>query len=910
MIGQTVSHYRIIEKLGGGGMGVVYKAEDTKLHRFVALKFLPEELSRDRHALERFEREAQAASALNHPNICTIHDIDEHEGRHFIAMEFLEGKTLKQRILGKPLQTDEILDLAIQIADGLDAAHSKGIIHRDIKPANIFIIDRGTAKILDFGLAKLAPARRVPGEAPTATPTAGTAEEMLTGPGTAIGTVAYMSPEQARGEELDTRTDLFSVGVVLYEMATGHMAFMGATSAVIFDAILHRTPPAPVRLNPEVPSKLEEIINKLLEKDRELRYQVASELRADLKRLKRYSDSSRSAAVAEIPNQTIEKPRLLRRWKWALVGLIFFMLASIIIVRFARQGTPPPIELKQLQLTTNSRENAVIWAAISPDGTYLAYSDLAGLHLKLIGTGEVRNIPQPEVPARESPTWMPCAWFSDGSGFLTTALEVNSSIGVGWSLWAVSVLAGPPRKVRDDGAFGSVSPDGSLIAFTADPGFFGWTEIWLMGVHGENPRKLVPASEDDNFHYAAWSPDGRRIVYRKIHRTPQEWKISIETVDVNGGLPSVVVPDAGLVAGRSHWWSPDGRLIYTMPETGPSQAGENLWEVRVDARTGHPLGKPKRITNWAGFVPETAGGTADGKRLTVVKWNEQADVYVGELEADGRGLKPPRRLTLDERDDYPSGWTADSKTVLFASNRNRTQDIFRQAIDQDSAEPILGGPDNKDGPITSPDGSWFLYRQNSADGPVRLMRAPVSGGPPQLVLEGPQINGHACAKSPATTCVFSEETPDGKQLIFSAFDPLQGKGREVTRISLKQPVSLGYGWDLSPDGTRLAFTQADRREGRIRLIALDGRQAQGLIVKDWVALSSVAWAINGKGLFVGVAGNPVTLLFVDLAGHARVLWQQKRRWDYQTWCVPSPDGRYLAVAGSTVDSNVWMLENF
>src|SRR5271168_3091999 len=482
-VGRTVSHYRVIEKLGGGGMGVVYKAEDTRLRRLVALKFLPEEIAGDAKVLERFEREARAASALDHPNICTIYEFGEHEGRLFIAMSLLEGQTLRDRLAARaaPFATGELLDLSIQIGRGLAAAHEKGIVHRDIKPANIFITGRNEAKILDFGLAKLTVAgeleRLQHSKAPSPEPQTASAHDLsLTGDlnlswtGVAMGTVPYMSPEQVRGEKLDARTDLYSFGLVLYEMATGKRAFSGDTTAALHEAILNSRPIPPRELNPELPPRLEEVINKALEKDREARYQTAAEM---------------CAALTELNDGTERQQQSKKSIGLILAGLFVIALAILaagflfLRVTGKREGTSTGLRnlVPEQRVTSNPPEAPTHDAIVSPDGKYVAYADENGLYLRQIDTGETHPWPVPKGFV----AW-PDSWFPDGTHLLVVRLEGEGRIpGFDWkpSLWKLSRLGGAPQKIMDDAAGGVVSPDGTLISYI--PGHVPSSELRVMG---------------------------------------------------------------------------------------------------------------------------------------------------------------------------------------------------------------------------------------------------------------------------------------------------------------------------------------------------------------------------------------------------------------------------------------------
>jgi serine/threonine protein kinase/Tol biopolymer transport system component len=909
LLGKKVSHYRVLEILGGGGMGVVYKAEDIKLERRVALKFLPEELAKDAAAMERFKREARAASALNHPNICTIHAIEEHDGQPFISMELLEGQTLRELIGvaqaspagsegrkgGLPL--DALFGIALQIAEGLDGAHQKGIIHRDIKPANIFVTNQRQTKILDFGLAKsqesqttdLRPSRET--EFPAAS------NLSLTRTGTTIGTAGYMSPEQVRGEKVDVRTDLFSFGLVLYEMAAGQRAFPGETVAALHAAILNEIP-APVRqLNASIPPELETIINKALEKEREKRYQTASEMCATLR-----------AAADKLSGRTEASRAYSSRVRWLVsVGGIFAVLLVVGAIWYPIHRPVGLPQIKERLLTNNSAEVAVGGGSISPDGNFFAYTDAKGMHLQLIESAETRDLLLPDALKDKPVDWQLGGWFPDSTRFLVNAIprgslpeELSSQ---GTSIWMFSLLGNPPRHIRDNALADGVSPDGSAIAFGANPGRFGDREIWLMGPDGENERKLYDTDENSSINSVLWSPDGKFIAYTRVDSEG----VTFLTRDLKGGPPTTIFPPSVGNEIFEYVWVP-GRFVYSSAHGYCS-----FWEMRLDAATGKPIGEPRRLTNPSNsFCMSGESATADGKKLAFLKWLSQFTTYVGDLDSSGTHVVRSRHFTLTRTHDNPSAWTPDGKALILTSNRGRSFGVYKQLMGEDDALLLTPSDENALNPEVTPDGKWVLYFEHwdnptgmgNAFRPDPLKRVPIENGPSQLVLTATSARSElSCARPPSDLCVIAELSEDRKQAIVHAVDPIKGRGAELTRFAV-DPNDDRWTIALSPDASRFAGIR--RPQDPIYIWPLKGKTMREVRVNGWSNLRSVRWAADGKGVLVlSNQKGYGTLLHTDFQGRANVLWEHVT----QNW-VESPDGRHLSVNVVTVDQNYSLIENF
>jgi serine/threonine protein kinase/Tol biopolymer transport system component len=909
LTGKKVSHYRVLEVLGGGGMGVIYRAEDLKLGRRVALKFLPEELASDPDALMRLAQEARAASALNHPNVCTIHEIAEHEGYPFIAMEFLEGETLREFIARSGSPTDvaaleKRIDLAIQISEGLAAAHARGVVHRDIKPANIFLTSGGLAKILDFGVAKHVGPDRVPQSAGEVVP-ARALDLSLTRTGVTVGTLGYMSPEQIRGELLDVRTDIFSFGLVLYEMMTGGAAFAAETAAMMRDAILNREPVPAREVNAEVPVQLQSIIDKALQKDREARYQTASDMRTHL-------ISSRLIA-----------PVAPQRPRGRVVAGAVALLSTLAVTVFWFRGRPPAAPLPELQLqqlTLNSSENPVTGGSISPDGKYLAYIDAQGINIKLVGGDDVRRVPDPAMVGNEKLVWEMTweAWFADGTRFLVNghpAAETRAA----WSprtssIWMVPVLGGPPRKLRDHAYAWSTSSDGAWVSFSTREGAAHDSALWLMGPDGEQAHKVYAAAGQGGICCLHFFSNGERVSYI----TEDESGGIFIARDLKGGpVVTLLTPSASKDI-REYAWLPDGRLIY--PEACYLSRFDtpcNFWIMRIDIHTGDLIEKPKRLTSWAGSSLNDPSTTADGKRVAFRQTSGHGTSYMADLEDGGSSVHNMRHFTMDEYDDAVDDWTPDGGTAIVIRNLGDHYAVYRQNLNSEAADPIVAptGGGALAAALLTPDAKWVILQVYPSPAapwavqPYQIWRAPVSGGPPEYLFTVPAGSEITCAKSPTGVCAVAEPSADRKQIIVSSLDPgTLRRSREILRYDRYQdpdedaaPLALA----LSPDGDKLSVSAGPN--GPIRIFSLHGGGAKDIPVMGLTNVGPARWTADGKSLIVtDFTVDGAVLMRLDLDGNRKQLWKCVSR--NTCFGSPSPDGRHIAISQSNVTSNMWLLE--
>ena len=894
--GTKIGEYEVKSLLGSGGMGEVYRARDSRLGRDVAIKVLPPFLSTDPERLRRFEQEARAAAALNHPNILAVFQMGNYESAPYMVSELLEGATLREQINRGRLSFRKTIDYGVQIAHGLAAAHEKGIIHRDLKPENLFVTKDERVKILDFGLAKLT--QRRPGSensAPTLT------DE--TEAGTVMGTVGYMSPEQVRGQTADHRTDLFSFGAILYEMLVGKRAFQKATAADTQSAILNEDPPEVSKSVPDVSPAMQRVVHRCLEKNPEQRFQSASDLAFALDALSDARSPLPSLKGATAVGGEGRHSTTTHRLLYGGLAIALLIFGFALRWYLSQQATAPRTVIES-QLTRAPSENRLLHCSISPDGKHLAYTDAKGLHLRLTETGETHDISIAEE--LRSHLW-DVAWLADGENLLFTTADES-----GYTMWLISIYGGSPRKLRKESTLLAMapSPKDSSIAFLSGLGH----EIWVMNADGGSPKQILK-SEVDRFAALAWSPTGRRIAYLKV--PSEEDPPSIETVSLDGAPPSLVISEARLfyLDQPPLVWLPDGRLLFGYNEAvDPLVQGDDLWGIKADPQTGKPYENLTRILNSHGLNMGDLSISRDGRRLALKKMHIRLDVYVGELKEKGTRLDTIRRLSESDSQDWASGWSLDGKTVLFSSDRTGKQLIFQQRVGEETAEPLIveSPQGNADlGAEMSPDGRWILYWSTPPGGTVaRVMRIPSSGGPPEEVTEtliSDRVDFHCPYHMPGSSCVFSQFQQD--QLFFYSLNPVGGRGKQLAHTKMGKTSTLQ--WSISPDGLRFAIISWDQLPGQVRVLDWrEGKERNIQVPSGW-KLWALSWDTNGTALYVAVSSKLTGyfLARVDMNGKFTVLLARGMN-HWLSVPVASPDGNYLAFGEQTWESNAWMLENF